>query len=95
MPNRPTRHEKSSEKGSASDERPSSIVQFPGRRKAAPPSDDFFGTEESARSTGEPIADPPKLELLTPEKILLGFAVLVAIIMLGALLLLLISWPPS
>jgi hypothetical protein len=95
MPNRPTRHKKSFEKGKAADEKPTSIVQFPERRKAVPPSDEFFGIEESTRSTGEPFANPPKLELLTPEKILLGFAALVAIITLGALLLLLISWPPS
>jgi hypothetical protein len=43
---RPRRHEKTFQepKGEAEgDER--NIVQFPERRKAIPPSDDFFGTE--------------------------------------------------
>ena len=93
---RPRRHEKTFQepKGEAEgDER--NIVQFPERRKAIPPSDDFFGTEESELSTNESFAGEPKLELLPPEKILLGAAAVVAAILLGLLLLLLLVEPPS
>lgn len=91
---RPSRHEKKSRdlSGKAEDEKPTSVVQFSERRKADSSSDDFFGIEESELSTSEP-ADQPKLELLPPEKILLGFAFVVAAILLVMLLLLLIPWP--
>jgi hypothetical protein len=93
---RPCRHEKTFQepKGEAEgDER--NIVQFPERRKAIPPSNDFFGTEESELSTNKSFAGEPKLELLPLEKILLGAAAVVAAIMLGLLLLLLMVEPPS
>jgi hypothetical protein len=61
--------------------------------RQSPPADDFFGTEESELLTNESFAGEPKLELLPPEKILLGAAFVVAAIMLGVLLLLVISWP--
>jgi hypothetical protein len=91
---RPRRHEKSSRDltGKAENEKRNTI-EFPERRKAASPSDELFGIEERELSTNEQFPDKPKLELLPPEKILLGFAVVVAVIMLGVLLLLLITWP--
>jgi hypothetical protein len=94
MPNR-RRQKKSSQTGKSEDQKPASILQFPERRKTTPPPDDFFGIVDRELSTNEQFPDHPKLELLPPEKILLGFAVVVAVIMLGVLLLLLISWPPS
>ena len=69
---RPRRHEKTfhEPKGEAEgDER--NIVQFPERRKAIPPPDAFFGIEREL-SINEQFPDEPKLELLPPEKILLG-----------------------
>ena len=91
---RPSRHEKKSRDptGKTEDEKPTSVVQFPERRKADSSSNEFFGIEESELSTNEP-ADQPKLELLPPEKILLGFAFVVAATLLVVLLLLLITWP--
>jgi hypothetical protein len=94
---RPRRHEKTFQelKGQAEgDKRNStSIVQFPERRKAVAPSDEFFGTEESAPSMSQPFAGQPNsnLEILPPEKLLLGAAIVVAAILMGLLLLLLIS----
>ena len=90
---RPRRREETFQEQAEGDER--NVVQFPERRKAAASSDEFFGIEESELSTNEPLPGEPKLELLPPEKILLGFAFVVAAIMLGALLLLLITWPLS
>jgi hypothetical protein len=91
---RPSRHEKKSRdlSGKAEDEKPTSVVQFLERPKAVSSSDEFFGIEESELSTNEP-ADQPKLELLPPEKILLGFAFVVTATLLVVLLLLLITWP--
>lgn len=91
---RPRRHEETFQelKGEAEGAK-RNVVQFPKRRKAASSSDEFFGIEESELSTNEPLPGEPKPELLPPEKILLGFAFVVAAIMLGALLLLLITWP--
>jgi hypothetical protein len=92
MPDR-RRQEKCSLTGKSEDQKPASILKFPERRKTTHPRMISSGLCEL--STNEQFPDHPKLELLPSEKILLGFAVVVAVIMLGVLLLLLISWPPS
>lgn len=90
---RARRHEDTvqEQKGEAENEK-RNIIEFPERRKAAWPSDEFFGIEREL-STNEQFPDKPKLELLPPEKILLGAAFVVVAILLVVLLLLLLSWP--
>ena len=92
---RPRRHEKPvhelKSQAEGGKRNSTTIIPFPERRKEVSPWDEIFGTEDGAGATGEPLEAQPnsKLEILPPEKLVLGAAVVVAAILIGLLLLLL------